>query len=100
MIKIFALEKTQKPAVTKNAAAKKLRTRSNLLIFLATKNAVISVNGNIHNVPTHQLAENPMVKARIATATAAGLNICFLPIARIYFEDIASAAAQAKNCKS
>ena len=50
-------------------------------------------------MPTHQLADRFRKKAVRQTAMAAGLNMCFLPIAKIYFDATAIAEAQKAKAK-
>jgi len=47
-------------------------------------------------VPIHQLAELFTKKGVITKEMAAGLKICFFPIARIYFESMAITAVKVR----
>jgi hypothetical protein len=87
------------PRVTASAAPKKLKIKSDRANFLATRSPPTSTKGSMANVPTHQLAAWFNVNAAIATANAAGLKICFLRIARMYFDAIAHTPAQSRNAE-
>ena len=54
-------------------------------------------NGIIQAFPTHQLAERPIPNEVNTTAIATGLKICFLPIAKIYFDATPHTAAHPKK---
>ena len=70
-------------------AAKKLTIKSDLIIFFATNKPPIKTKGSIERVPTHQVAKYPVRSEAENKPIAAGLNICFLLMAKIYFEAIA-----------
>lgn len=88
---------TLKIIIVASAAAMKLSTRPNFLILRTSSSPPTSTNGSMVASPTHQLADWLIVKYVSATAKAAGLNRCFLLIARMYFEAIAHTAAQPRN---
>ena len=48
-------------------------------------------------VPIHQVAERWIIKALKTTAKAAGLNTCFLFMARMYFEAMAAKETNTRN---
>jgi hypothetical protein len=72
--------------------AKKAKNISNLLTFRKTRKPITTTGITIETAPTHQEA-TPLPK-RVARKIemATGLNICFLFIAKIYFEAIATKA--------
>jgi hypothetical protein len=82
--------------IIKREAQKKVRTNLNRLIFRTINNPK-RVKGSIVVVPIHQVAVPWIAKAVRTTAIAAGLKICFLCIARIYFDETARTPAQKRN---
>jgi len=84
------------PRVTAHAAARKLKIKSHRANFLATSTPPDRTKGTMARVPTHQLASWFKLNAATATASAAGLKMCLLRIARRYFDAIAHTPAQRK----
>jgi hypothetical protein len=82
-----------------STTAKKLKTRSNLFIFLTTRRPPITTNGIIYRLATHQLADWLATRPTRATDTATGFKKCFLPTAKIYFDAIATIDINVKNNK-
>ena len=72
-------------------------TISNLLTFFVMKYPPIITKGSIYSVPTHHVADCSIVRAVMATANAAGLNICFLFMAKINFKAIDSIPDQIRK---
>jgi len=58
------------------------------------------VKGNIYAVPTHQDADPLNPNEVNTTATATGLKICFVLIAKMYFEAIVKTDAHKSNRRS
>lgn len=58
------------------------------------------VNGKRDIVPIHQEADPLNPNAVRVTAIATGLKMCFLSIAKIYFEDAVKTAAQNSKGRS
>src|SRR3989344_6979473 len=73
-------------AAVAKAAIKKLITNPDLFNFLTINKPPRRINGARYKLPTHQLADRLKITAVSTAAKAAGLKICFLFTARIYFE--------------
>src|SRR3989344_902816 len=78
--------------------SEKARIRSKRRILRTMSNPPISTNGRSDIFPpTHQVADWSTTSAASATPNAAGLKICFLPMASTYFDAIAHTEARMRN---
>ena len=78
---------------------RKDNTSSNLKIFLNKIIPKIIITGTMYILPIHQLAACPKKTPANKTAIAAGLNMCFFFIAKIYLEAFAKNADKKANHK-
>ena len=85
--------------VAKRVVTKKVSTIRPRWILRTNSIPPINTKGSRAVAPTHQLALWRGPSAVKATAIAAGLNICFLRIVKIYFDAIASHDAANKKVK-
>src|SRR3989344_959774 len=98
-VKILPLCIKELPKVTIRLAIMAPRTKSKRWSLRVINNPPKRTNGSIEAVPIHQLADWSKIKAVITTAIAAGLKICFLPMAKTYFEAIAKTDAEEASIK-